>query len=510
MLGRAIPILAAIALTGCAGGAGPGDPVTVAASAAAATISPEDIHERISFLASDELRGRDTPSPGLDRAAEYLSEQFEGMGLESAGDPASYLQRYPFSSTEIDASELVFRVEGETDAPMYLEDFFVIPGMTESFSAAPVFAGPATGAASVDAAELSERFVLWTVSGAEPDAEWGAQLTPAVGTSLQAGAAGVGLILDPEFTSASIRELAPQVGGQQAPFPVVGISREAGIGMIRQAGGDLDALMAAVQAGEGPQPVDGAEFEVRTPTTTIQDTVPNVVAMLPGSDPMLRETYVVYTAHFDHVGVGEPDEDGDSIYNGADDDASGTAALVEIAEAFAALPIAPARSIVFLAVSAEEKGLLGSRHFVENPTVPLGQMVANINMDMVGRNHPDSVIAIGQEYSTLGPLVQEVAAARPELQLVVAPDLWPEERLFFRSDHYNFAQNGVPAIFFTTGLHDQYHRPDDEIDLIDADKNARIARLAFYLGHAIASTREAPEWTEEGLEQVEPATAGRD
>jgi Zn-dependent M28 family amino/carboxypeptidase len=230
--------------------------------------------------------------------------------------------------------------------------------------------------------------------------------------------------------------------------------------------------------------------------------VPNVVAYLPGSHPTLRDEYVVYSAHFDHVGVGTPDMDGDSIYNGADDNASGTSAVLAIARAFASLDRAPARSVMFVMVSGEEKGLLGSRHFVEHPPVPVNRMVANINADMVGRNAPDTVVAIGQDYSTIGALVQDVAARHPELGLVVAPDLWPDEQLFFRSDHFSFAARGVPAIFFTTGLHEQYHRPGDVVELIDEDKLARIAQLLFRIGLDIAERPERPEWTDEGRANV--------
>src|SRR5690606_30110326 len=209
---------------------------------------------------------------------------------------------------------------------------------------------------------------------------------------------------------------------------------------------------------------------------------------------------------FDHVGVGTPDAAGDSIYNGADDNASGTVALLQVARAFASLPKPPARSVVFLAVSGEEKGLLGSRYYSDNPTVPIERVVANINMDMVGRNSPDSVVAIGLDFSSLGPLVQEIAAKHPELGLTVAPDLWPEEQLFFRSDHFNFARKEIPAIFFTTGLHEDYHRPSDEPEKIDVDKIARISKLVFYLGYEIATRREPPQWTEDGLAQVRAMT----
>jgi Zn-dependent M28 family amino/carboxypeptidase len=248
--------------------------------------------------------------------------------------------------------------------------------------------------------------------------------------------------------------------------------------------------------------LDGARLLIRTPVGGSSVDVPNVVALLPGSDSLLSREYIVFSAHIDHVGVGAPDADGDSIYNGADDDASGTAAVLEIAQAFAALDRRPARSLLFLLVSGEEQGLLGSDYFAENPTVPLSQVVANINIDMIGRNAPDTVVAIGQDYSSLGPSIQGIARAHPELGLTVAPDLWPEEQLFFRSDHFSFAVREVPAIFFTTGLHDDYHRPSDEPETIDYDKLTRVARLLFRFAHELATTATRPQWTPEGLAEV--------
>jgi Zn-dependent M28 family amino/carboxypeptidase len=205
--------------------------------------------------------------------------------------------------------------------------------------------------------------------------------------------------------------------------------------------------------------------------------------------------------------VGNPDEGGDSIYNGADDNASGTAALLEMARATMALPEAPARSILFLAVSGEEKGLLGSRAFVEAPTVPLSGMVANINLDMVGRNHPDTVIAIGQEYSTLEDVIRRVAD-RPGLGLEVIEDPEPEKMFFFRSDQLSFVQRGIPAVFFTTGDHPDYHQQSDRPERIDNDKLARVARLAFHLAYEIAMDPAPPEWTEAGWREVETMLQG--
>jgi Zn-dependent M28 family amino/carboxypeptidase len=177
-----------------------------------------------------------------------------------------------------------------------------------------------------------------------------------------------------------------------------------------------------------------------------------------------------------------------------------------MAEAFSTLAEPPRRSLVFLNVSGEEKGLLGSRWFTEHPTIPVDRIVADVNMDMIARNAPDSIVVIGQQYSSLGPLVQGVAAEHPELGLTVSEDLWPEERFFFRSDHFNFARLEIPALFFFAGVHEDYHQPSDELAKLDLDKAARVARLAFWTAYAIADSPAAPTWTEQGLQEVRALT----
>ena len=235
---------------------------------------------------------------------------------------------------------------------------------------------------------------------------------------------------------------------------------------------------------------------------------PNVVAVLEGSDPSLRDEYLVYSAHMDHVGIRAADESGDSIWNGADDNASGTTAVLEVAEALASLPTAPRRSIVFLLVSGEERGLWGSAHYAENPTVPADRIVANLNADMVGRNWPDTIVAIGKEHSDLGETLERVNAAHPELGMTAIDDLWPDENFYSRSDHYNFALKGVPILFFFNGVHDDYHGRDDEVDRIDTDKAARIAQLLFYLGVEIANADERPRWNPESYDEIVGGAGG--
>lgn len=225
---------------------------------------------------------------------------------------------------------------------------------------------------------------------------------------------------------------------------------------------------------------------------------PNAVAVLPGRDSVLAGEYVLFVAHMDHLGTVSTGAGcrlggdlADSVCNGADDNASGTAAVLELAHAYGSLATRPRRSLVFLLVSGEEEGLLGSLHYVAHPAVPLAQTVAAVNLDMISRNAPDSLLVIGMAESSLGTLLGAVMAAHPELGLRPTGVPWP----YGGSDHIPFGNAGVPTVFFFAGLHDDYHRPSDEAGSIDADKAARVARLAFYLGLAVADGDARPAWT---------------
>ena len=228
---------------------------------------------------------------------------------------------------------------------------------------------------------------------------------------------------------------------------------------------------------------------------------PNAVGIVVGSDPVLRDEFIVISAHMDHVGVsGGSGVVTDSIWNGADDDASGTAGVLALAEAFALSP--PKRSLIFLTVSGEEHGLWGSAWFAENPPVPIGQIVANLNLDMIGRNWKDSIVVIGLEHSDLGATVAKVGAAHPELGMTPTTDPWPRENFFFRSDHYNFARRGVPALFFFNGVHEDYHQPSDSPDKIDTEKQARVVRLIYHIGLAVANAPVRPKWNPESYKKI--------
>ena len=247
---------------------------------------------------------------------------------------------------------------------------------------------------------------------------------------------------------------------------------------------------------------DSGRFVQRFPIAGAS--APNVAGILRGSDRRLAAEYVLVVAHLDHIGVGVP-VDGDSIRNGADDNASGSAGLLALAAAFARER--PKRSILFLSVSGEERGLVGSRWYADHPTVPLDSVVGLVNLDMIGRNTPDSIYLNGWGKSTLSDLVRRLAREHDELRLAVGPDIEDRPVTPADSDHWPFQHRGIPYIFFYSGEHPDYHRAGDEPAKIDADKAARVARLAFYTIAAVAGDRGRPAWDPEARRLN--VTAGR-
>lgn len=461
------------------------------------TITAQDMAREIGVMAHDSMAGRDTPSPELEATAAYIAQRFRSMGLEPAGENGTYIDRFEWIRSWLSEAGTAVRIQDAADPGLeYAKDFFLVPGQTP-VTAEAVYIG--TAGVDSPGADHKGTVVLFDHPGTEPNTEWQQKLGMAVGSAMMAGAGGVVLIMDPALSPDVIPQIAGPIAGQRAPIPVLGISSAGAERIFEAAGHNLEAIRSA----EGPTSLD-ANLEISWEMNSETVTPPNVVAMLPGSDPALRDTYVVLTAHFDHVGVGAPDATGDSIFNGADDNASGTAGVLEVAEAFASLPVAPARSLVFLAVSGEEKGLLGSSAYAEDPPViDIERVVANVNLDMIGRLSPDTIIGIGQEYSTIQGVIREIQEDHPELGLAVILDPVPEERFFFRSDQLPFIRKGIPAVFFTTPEHEDYHKPSDEAARIDTDKAARVARLTFLLAYEIAQDPTAPEWTEEGWAQVE-------
>ncbi|HUP53724.1 MAG TPA: M28 family peptidase [Longimicrobiales bacterium] len=479
---------------------------------AAATITEAEYLERVGVIAHDSMYGRDTPSPGLDKTAAWIASELQSFGVRGGAEGGGFLQRYPLRSLVVDleASGLT----GGARRLAYGADIVPLFGADGGGGATAglllVSGTRDLGRAIADNAVRAQHAVLVLPANA-PGVDQEA-LRYAM-TLRNAGAASVLVTSnadDASWSADAVRALEPSVArGWEArsvgpgPFrPVLVVRTSALADLLRGTGVDLAALQA-----RGAEPVRVDRVRELTLTLTQRSreeeiTAPNVVGILEGSDPALRNEYVVFSAHMDHVGIGTPDQRGDSIFNGADDDASGTIAVVEIAEAMASLPTPPRRSMLFLLVSGEEKGLWGSEYFADNPSVSAEQMVANLNMDMIGRNWPDTIVAIGKEHSDLGATLERVNAAHPELGMTAIDDLWPEQSFYTRSDHYNFAVKGVPVLFFFNGTHADYHGRDDEVDRIDGEKAARIARLVFHLGAEIGNADARPAWNPESYARI--------
>jgi hypothetical protein len=484
-------------------------------SPAAATITPADMYRRVAFLSSDAMRGRDTPSPGLEAAAAYLVGEYTRLGLEPGGENGTFYQRYPMRSLGLDTGTVHFGTLVGTDMNSnqmlaWGRDFYAMPGSVADANrdmrhGGLVYVG-AIGDAGLPQADYQGNVPVAALHGAYSRA-WRAEATRLRRLAKAAGASAVVLVVDSAFPDDTFTQLArtertlKTEQGEEGQIPAFYVTYRAFQAIAARAAGGVRFATART-----PLALTGVEAHFSSDQRLIQDSrPPNVVAILRGSDPVLRDEYVVLSAHLDHVGVGQPVR-GDSIYNGADDDASGTAAILEVAEAMASRSTRPRRSVIFLHVSGEEKGLLGSRWFSDHPTVPIKQIVADVNVDMIGRNSPDTVVVIGKNYSSLGKTVNDVQAQHPELGLTISDDIWPEERFFFRSDHYNFARKDIPAIFFFSGVHEDYHRPSDEVEKLNVDKAARIARSIFYTVDAVANADGRPQWDPRGLAEVRALT----
>jgi len=490
---------------------------------AVATITEAAYAQRINVIAHDSMGGRDTPSRGLEMTAAWIANEFEQLGLRGGARNGSFIQRYPLRSIVVDTDASGLNVAGTR--LVYGQDILPITGTTVSGNAqgglilisgsgtlqtseARLFAGKhVIVVAPVDSEDLAAPEIR-SLSAYEAIQSMRQRLSALI----TGGALSVMVTSssgDESWAASARRALRPTVrkgwGERRAEgsfAPILQLRASSLREILEPHGINISSLQDRSESDIEVRLVEGLELTLNQVVRDQGILAPNVVGVLNGSDPALAEEYVVFSAHMDHVGTGEPDVNGDTIFNGADDDASGTIAVVAVAEAMAALPVAPKRSMVFLLVSGEEKGLWGSEWYAENPSAPIEQYVANVNADMVGRNWPDTIVAIGKEHSDLGETLNRVNSEHPEIGMTAIDDLWPDERFYFRSDHYNFAKNGVPVLFFFNGTHDDYHGRDDEPDRIDHDKAARIAKLMFYLGVDIGNALNRPEWNPESYRQI--------
>jgi len=426
-------------------------PAAAAVRRAAERLTPADMRARIALLSDDSLRGRNTPSPELDQTAAYIAAEFRRLGLQPAGDSGGYVQRYPIRCTQPDTSSFVELSLGNTSARWQVgRGAGVLQGqMRDGDASGPtvLFAGMPTDTSDLfGTIDLRDATLLLVVPA--HDLQRGNEFMPHIMRALQRGASTWLVVTNlpgPAFAGLAGQAIRPSCSaGSTSDFSdlaVLAVRDSSAMGVLQAAGEDVAALLATpttvVRALPGLTTRTHGSYQV-----TRASTAPNVIGVLPGSDPAVRAEHVVVTAHMDHLGVGRP-VNGDSIFNGADDNASGTAAVLEIAQAFTRLDARPRRSLIFLAVSGEEEGLWGSGWYVAHPAAPLAQTVADFDMDMISRGWRDSVSVIGLDFSTLGETIRRVGRANAALVAQPVIDHWPEQNFLVRSDHINFARRIV-------------------------------------------------------------------
>jgi hypothetical protein len=507
--------LASIASALACGGTAPQTPTPVApptapaAPTGAATITADDVRRRIYLIADDSMAGRGTPSPGLETMAAYVAGEFRRFGLTPAGDSGTYLQHYPLEIYHLHPESSSVWATGRATGRWQLgRDMALGEGQPPNgvlSGRVTLLGGDPQLGGTLDSAAVTGKFVVLALG---PN-------TNAVAIRLIPLRPAAAILPLPDSLWSKVPGLATErVVNPEEPQdalalpPILYVSESAFTPWLARAGANRAALKIT-----GPltaNTISGTTLHLDLVQRLMaRVSAPNVVGILQGTDSTLRNEYVLFTGHMDHIGTasggqGCTAKGGDTICNGADDDGSGSVAVLELAQAFASAPERPRRSLVFMTVSGEERGLWGSAYWAAHPTVALDHVVADLNSDMVGRSDTlkDSVVVIGREHSDLGTTLDRIAAAHPELHMTPVGDRWPQEGLYFRSDHYNFARKGVPILFFTSGLHPDYHEVTDSPDRIDTDKEARFARLIYFLGWEVANARERPRWNPDSYRKI--------
>ena len=506
-----------------------------------ALINRDGLEGHLRYLADDALLGRMTGTPEYDEAAAYVAGHFEQIGLEPGGDDGWY-QQVPMLARriDVDSAKFVFHQDDVEKTQRWKEDF-VMGGDTArpetNITAEVVFVGFGIHAPDMNYSDyegIDVRGKIVAAFGGAPDsfphnerAFYSSGLTKAE-EAVARGAVGFVRLRSRTDQRRYTWKRISENAGVRPGMSWVNLSGEAANYFPELQGGavlnvppahelfsrapiSFEQALDAADAGTPLSTPLGTEITLSRKTKHESITSPNVIGVLRGSDPQLDDEYVVFTAHLDHVGTGVP-VNGDTIYNGMYDNAMGTALLIETARAFAAMPEPPRRSILFIALTGEERGLVGSDYFAHYPTMPSDSLVANVNLDMPLLLYPlADVIAFGAEHSSLEQVIGEVVVAEG---FVLAPDPVPEQVLFIRSDQYSFVKKGVPSVFLVPGftstdpsidggalfnehLQTHYHQPSDDLSRpIDWDSALRFARANVRIAHAIAEGDERPSWNE--------------
>ncbi len=491
-------------------------------------ITPARLRGHLEFVANDLMEGRNTPSRGLDVTALYISTQLKLWGAQPAGDNGTFLQKIALSRLAVDPDASSMSFGGATFK--YGDDFYA-QATQGKVSGGLVFVShgwvvPSKGINPYKGLDLRGKIAVvlpGMPEGVTPQlvaaSKAGDYVDPE--TALQsAGAAGVVWVPD----QAAIDGWSRSVGrSERGGFMRVETPREAmgGIPSVTASAKVMDAIFGGEKATAAEilqwakAPQEHASFALSTGKLLNFDVetkgdlqwTQNVVAIVPGSDPALRKEFVAFGAHMDHLGMRDSGE-GDRIYNGADDDGSGTVSILEIAHAFLTGP-RPKRSLLFVWHCGEEKGLWGSSFFTDHPTVDLKNVVTQLNIDMIGRSKkagdtnpankvltsPNEIYVVGSTKMSTDLQKTSETVNKGFLNLTFNykyDDPKDPERIFYRSDHYNYARKGIPIIFYFDGVHEDYHRPSDEVTKIDFDKMSKVARTVYATGWTIANAVKRP------------------
>ena len=528
------------ALSGCSRGPSP-------PTAALASFSGDRILSHIRTLSSDEFEGRGPGSKGEQLTIKYVEDQFRSAGLEPGNPDGTYLQSVPLVGiTPDNGMKFTLTGHGKTLEPKFENDFVAWSKRvteTSAIDADMVFVGYGVQAPEFQwddfkGVDVKGKYLVVLINDPPvPDPADPSKLDPKTfgGTAMtyygrwtykfekaaQLGAAGCVIIHQTDRAGYPWEVVRNSWSGVQfdlaTPDKNMGrlaveswITSDFATKLFSAAGQDLGKLIASAASRDfKPVPLGiHAKLTIHNALQTLDSH--NVIAKLTGSDPDLKSTYVIYTAHWDHFGIG-PEVNGDKIYHGAVDNASGTAALLEMARAYKALPTPPRRSILFLSVTAEEQGLLGSQYYVEHPLYPLARTALDINMDGMNVNgRTRDIVQIGRGASTLDDVIDAVAK---EQGRVVKLDPEPEKGFYYRSDHFEFAKNGIPAFDPDEGVEfigkpegwgfeerrkftaERYHKPADKI-YPDWDMSGAVqdSQLYFLVGYRVANDPHMPEW----------------
>jgi hypothetical protein len=449
----------------------------------ASLITTNEVEAHLTFLASDEMRGRNTGSPEIDIAANYIASYFKQIGLKPAPNTTNYFQQVSMISTR-PPSGAILAVENQQFK--LNDDLVLLSGQNLSVTGDIVFIGYGTRDEMEKASVKGKIVVAFAGTAEEPNI---AKAFLSDGPAKNKIAAELGAV-------ALIEILA--IPGMPWGNLVGFISRERLT--LKQEGGDIPHLWMKNTDHEVIKKLQESRKSTGSLTVSgsgnklIADK--NVAAVVEGTDPKLRNEYIVISAHYDHVGVTKVAGREDSIYNGARDNAIGTVGMMATAKYFAQHP--PKRSVLFLALTAEEKGLLGSAWYAAHPLVPLNKTVFNFNCDGAGYNDKTIATVIGLERTTAEA---DISKACEAFGLKATQDPVPEQNLYERSDNYNFAVKGIPAIDFAPGvkafdeeLMKYYHQPADEVATLDFDYLIKYFRAYVYANHLISNNAQTPSW----------------